>query len=80
MSTRRFRLPLILQVRVVLAVMLLQPPRDWGGGYGHDRDAVWIYECTTCDYVKPLPEQVFGRDVPFCKHREHGRLELVERV
>lgn len=58
--------------------MLLQAPRDWGGGYGDDPEVVWIYECTICGYAIELPELVVGRAVPFCEYRRHGRLELVE--
>lgn len=81
MPIRRPRLPLILQVRAAVAVMLLRPPGDWGGGHGRARRAEWTYKCTICNFVKRLPEQVFGRDVPFCEQqREHGRLKLVEKA
>lgn len=77
MPIRLLCLPLTLQVRAVLAVMLLQaPPGDWSGSFGRGRKVKWIYKCPRCDHAISLPEPVFGRDVPFCrKDRRHGRLE-----
>lgn len=79
MPIRRLYLPLILHIRAVLAVMLLQPPREWSGGYGRHREVEWTYKCTICDYEITLPSQSHDRARPFCgNNREHGRLDLVE--